>query len=142
MDWVETLKDVNYVAVLAAVAASFAVGMVWYSELAFGKTWMKLTGLKKKDVENKDKMMKGMMHTAISSLIKGAVLAALIMVVGIDGWAEGAVFGAVIGFGLVMTSAAMHDAFSHKPMLLTKINGLHDIVSFAAMAAVIAGIGA
>ena len=39
------MPKVNYVAILAAAAAAFVVGAVWYSPLLFGETWMTLRGM-------------------------------------------------------------------------------------------------
>jgi len=36
--------DINYVTVLVAAIAAFAVGGVWYSPILFQKPWMKLMG--------------------------------------------------------------------------------------------------
>ena len=141
MDWLEALGDINYVGVAVAVLSGFAVGATWYAESVFGKTWMKLVGLKKKDVENKEKMMKAMLHTGIGQIIKACVLASLMLVVGVDGWAEGALFGAVLALGFSVTSAAMHDSFAQKSIMLTRLNGAHDIVGVAVMGAIIGGFG-
>ena len=141
MDWIETLGDINYVGVLVAVLASFAIGATWYAEALFGKTWMKIEGLKKKDVENKEKMKKAMIHTTFAQIIKAIILACLIYVTAVDGWIEGLVFGAVVALGFSVGSLAMHNSYSQKPTMLTRIHGAHDIVSVAVMGAIIAGIG-
>ena len=142
MEWIDAFKDINYIGVVAAVLSTFAVGMTWYSEsVMFGKTWMKLEGLKKKDVENKDNMMRAMLHSTIASFFSAIVLAALMLATGTDGAVDGAVFGAIVGFGVAMSAMVTHDAFSLKPSKLTKINGMHDVVSFAVMGLLIGAIG-
>jgi hypothetical protein len=40
-------------ALILATVVSIGVGMLWYSELLFGKQWKKLVGLKKKDAQMK-----------------------------------------------------------------------------------------
>lgn len=45
------IVDINPLAVLAAVAATMAVGFVWYGSALFGKTWQKLVGLSDKDIK-------------------------------------------------------------------------------------------
>jgi hypothetical protein len=141
MDWLEALGDINYWAVLVAVASSFAVGMAWYSESVFGKTWMKLSGISKKDTEDKEGMMNAMGMSAVASFFSVSVVAALMLATGTDGWADGAIFGAVVGFGIAMGSMVVHNSFSKVPKMLTKINGIHDVVRFAIFGAIIGGFG-
>lgn len=42
--------SINWLAVVLATVAAMAIGSVWYGPL-FGQKWMKLVGLKKKDIE-------------------------------------------------------------------------------------------
>lgn len=142
MDWIEVVKDINYIGVLVAVVSTFGVGMFWYSESAFGKQWMKLSGLSKKDVEDKDSMKHAMLHSAIASFFSAVVLSSLMLATVTEGVVDGTIFGAVIGFGIAMSSLVTHDVFSRKPKMLTKINGLHDVVAFAVMGLIIGAFGA
>lgn len=66
---------VNYTAIVAAAVASFVVGWLWYGPL-FGKTWMKLTGMK--EMGNKDEMPKNMVVVFVGSLITAYVLSAFL----------------------------------------------------------------
>ena len=48
----------NWLAILAAAVLHVLVGMFWYSpQLGFGKQWMKLVRLTKKDVKEGQKHM-------------------------------------------------------------------------------------
>lgn len=42
--------SINWLAVVLATVAAMAIGYVWYGPL-FGKQWMKLVGMTKKDIE-------------------------------------------------------------------------------------------
>lgn len=141
MEWLETIKDINYLAVLFAVLSTFAVGMSWYSLKVFGKTWMKELGIKEKDMNNKEGVMKAMAYSTLGSILSAIVLAALMLATNTVGWVDGAIFGAVIGLGIAVASMLTHDAFSLKSFTLTKINGGHDVVSYAVMGAIIGGFG-
>jgi len=141
MEWGDTLGDINYIAVVLATISTFIVGSIWYSMGVFGKTWAKELGLTQKQLNDKDAAMRAMMHSAVASFITAVVLAALMYATGTDELAEGALFGAVVGFGIAMTSAVTHDVFSRVSATLTRIHGLHDIVKFAVMGAIIGGIG-
>ena len=39
------LNAINYLAVLTAAVACFVIGGLWYSNLMFGKAWMKESGM-------------------------------------------------------------------------------------------------
>ena len=141
MDWIEIFQEINYLAVLVAVASTFAVGMFWYSPGVFGRAWMKELGMKEKDMKNKEGMGRAMVHSGIASFFASSVVAALMFATVTDGAVDGAIFGAVIGFGIAMSSMVTHDVFSKVSDTLTRINGLHDIVKFAVIGAVIGGFG-
>ena len=141
MEWLDTLGNVNFWAVLGAVLSTFVVGSVWYAEAVFGKKWMKLAKLSKKEVENKEKVIRAMVHSTVTSIVSATVLVTLMAATGTEGAANGALFGAILGFGFGMASLAMHDAFERRDTMITHINGLHDIVSTSVMGAVIGGIG-
>ena len=141
MEWIEALKNINYIAVLVAVLSTFAVGMSWYSTSVFGKRWMKELGIKEEDMNNKDGMMKAMTMSTVGSVLTAIVLAALMLNTGTNGWLSGALFGAIVATGFAVASMLTHDAFSLKSLVLTQINGAHDIVSFAVMGAIIGGFG-
>lgn len=69
--------DINWWAILLAVAVNMAVGMAWYSKSFFGKEWMKLTGRKMEDM-GKDKngsANQSYMMTTVGALVQAYVLA-------------------------------------------------------------------
>ena len=68
--------SVNFVSILLAAIASMAIGFLWYSELLFGKTWMKLMGYTKKSLEEDQKKMGPMYGLSfVAALITAYVLA-------------------------------------------------------------------
>jgi hypothetical protein len=44
--------QINLWGVIAATAFGMVVGAIWYSELLFGKQWMRLAGKKADDLQN------------------------------------------------------------------------------------------
>ncbi len=139
MEWMEAFKDVNYWAVLVAVVSTFAVGMAWYSNGVFGKTWLKEIG--KKEADMKSGMGQAMMFSGVAMFFAATVMSALLIATGTIGAVDSAVFGAVVGFGVAMCSLISRDSFSRVSMKLTKINGLFDVVKFAVMGAILGGVG-
>lgn len=48
--------ETNWIAVFVAAASAMVIGFIWYGPL-FGKTWMKLVGLSKSDIDKDAKNM-------------------------------------------------------------------------------------
>ena len=46
--------NVNIISIIVATIVSMFIGMVWYGPL-FGKVWMKLVGMSKKEIEKAKK---------------------------------------------------------------------------------------
>ena len=63
--------DVNLLGVLVATAASMAVGMIWYNERVFGKSWIKMAKIDPK----KGSMAWSMGTVVVSSFVMAFVLA-------------------------------------------------------------------
>jgi len=71
------LYGINLLAVFLAALASMIIGAFWYSQMAFGKSWMKLSGFSEKDMKkSKQKgMAKSYFIAFVGSLLMAYVLA-------------------------------------------------------------------
>ncbi len=137
MDWGNTLSEVNYIAVVAGVVASFVIGYVWYEPRVFGEIWRKGVGLSKKDMDNKEGMGMIMGTTAIFSLVSTIFLAALLLGLGTDTAGEGALNGAVIGFTIVGLRLAVHNNFARRSLDHSLIGAGYDVLVLAVQGAII-----
>ena len=128
------MGEINYLAVLLAAVAFFAVGAIWYTVL-FGKAWQRALGLS-------DEQLKGGANIAL--IYCGAFLCELVVA-----WLLGHLFARIapnprgmmmisVGFGLgVMTPAiGINYLFQRKPLKLFLIDAGHFIVGGAAMGGV------
>ena len=70
---------INYTAVLAAGVVSMVIGYLWYGPL-FGKTWMKLSGMK--EMGKKDMMMQSYVITFVGALVTAYVLSVFLRLTG------------------------------------------------------------
>ena len=68
----------NFMAILVAALATLLVGMFWYSEMAFGKMWMRETGITKDDAK-KTNMMKIFGMTFVFSLLLAFMMQVLVI---------------------------------------------------------------
>ena len=126
---------VNYVAIIVAALANMIVGYLWYSQMLFGKAWMKMMG--KKDMGKKDSMPMMMAAGYISSVVMAYVLAIFIQLNGATTPLMGAMtaFWAWLGFVATVTLGSV--LWEGKSIQLWVLNAAHHLVGMAVMGAVL-----
>lgn len=135
-----SFTGINYIAVIIATIAGFAIGAVWYSVL-FQKQWMAATGMTDADMKARaasgSSLLPLLAGNAIGNLVMAIVLSALIHSL------SAASFGAALGvaflswLGFVITVMGVNNAFSGQKPALTVIDGGHWLVVLLAMGAII-----
>ena len=127
------MPQVNWLAVVAAAAASFIVGGIWYSGL-FGKAWQAAAGLSDEQAASGNK---GLIFGGafVLSLVEAAVFALFLGPKPALGLAVGAGFAA--GLCWVATSFGINDLFEQRPLQLTLINGGYHTLQFTVMGAIL-----
>lgn len=96
---------INWLALGVAAGASFLLGALWYSPLAFGKAWMEAVGLNDQQLKNPAGPMSA---SAVSCLLTALVIGTLLDAMAINTLAGGLGLGAILGVGLV-ASAMLSD---------------------------------
>jgi hypothetical protein len=129
-----SLAGVNWVAVLAGVVFSNALGFLWYGPL-FGKPWLASLGKKQEELRSSPTMY---VWTVVSSAITMVVLAACVAAFGSAGLLEGGVLGAILYIGLQGAATYIGSLFEGRSSTLWWINGLYNLVVFVVMGAVFA----
>jgi len=109
---------VNYIAVLVAAIASMGIGFAWFSKSLFGNLWMKIIGqdgLDKLAVEQMQKAVKPyFIVTFLATLITSAVLARIIVWLGLTSTGGGISTGFWIWLGFALPYAFTDAVFSGK----------------------------
>ncbi len=129
-------EHLNYLAVLAAGAANFLLGGLWYSPVLFAAPWMKAAGLnpKKMDMSGVGLMYAG---AVLTSLVVALSLAYLLKLTHAASAVDAlrVAWTCVIGFAI---ATALGDyQFLRRSMTLYAINmGLH-VVTFTASALIL-----
>ena len=125
---------IDWLAVVAATIASFAVGAVWYSPLLFVKAWQRETGVTADRARNSNvplTMACAFFLTFVMTLVFALFL----------GQNPGPEFGAAAGFaaGLfwVAASVGVNHLFEGRSLKLFLINGGYNVVMFTVMGAVL-----
>ncbi|MDP3734714.1 MAG: DUF1761 domain-containing protein, partial [Nanoarchaeota archaeon] len=133
--------SINYLAVLVAAIAQYALGALWYSVL-FGKQWMKLNGMEKMDPKKMEEMKKGVMWSyaggLVSSLVMAYVLAHFVDYTEAATAAAGAVAGFWIWLGFIATVTLGMVLWENKPFKLYLLNNAYNLLGLVIMGAILA----
>ena len=129
-------EQIQWLGVLVATAASFAIGAVWYSPLLFAGPWQRTLGLSDDDLRSG--------HVGRIFLV--ASVAMLVAAIGFSmllgeaaGWREGLHWGFVVGLLLVAPSLAVHNAFERRPFHFWAINAGYSAVTFIVYGLILGG---
>lgn len=122
----------NWWAILVATFTSFLLGGLWYGPL-FGKKWLR--ALNKSEYDLPPSAVPFVV-SIITSFITCVVLAWLISLLGISGWRNGALFGAVVGVAFIACSSVSDGAFCRWSWTLLSIQAVYRIL-YCVMAGVI-----
>ena len=136
----DVLGDLNWLAVVVAALAYFAIGALWYSPVLFGNIWMAAAGT----ATPEDGSGPGpvvyvvpLVGSALAALALGMIAQAS----GTDTVGEGIVLGLVAGVGFAVAIAAVTATFESskpKPMTWGTINAGYHLVGIIAASVIIA----
>ncbi|MEK6937090.1 MAG: DUF1761 domain-containing protein [Nanoarchaeota archaeon] len=131
--------DVNLLAVLVSAVVSMIVGMSWYSQTLFGKEWMKLMNISKKDIEKaKNKSMKKEITAAfVSNLVLAYVLSLFLKYTGASTASEGLIVGFLVWLGFQATLALGSVLWEGRPVKLYLINVAHYLVNLLVLSLIL-----
>ncbi len=122
---------INPLAVLAAAAATFAIGGLWYSVL-FAKPWQKATGL------SNDELRSGVVRVFVGSALLALVMAAsLAAFIGSGGAVFGLLAGLAAGITWVAAAFGINYLFERRSVRLWLINAGYNVVTFGVMGVIV-----
>jgi hypothetical protein len=134
------LSTANWLAILVAAIAYFALGSLWFSVL-FGKQWMALNGIPEPTPEKKEEMKKLMMPMMLKTLVMSLVLAFVIGLLGMSIGIHQCVPGIKLGLGLSAIGVIpliMADMYLMKPVKLWFIDAGYHVFGIVLMSIIIA----
>lgn len=127
---IEVFKQINWLSVLIATVAYFALGAIWYSFL-FQKKWIAYQGISMEDMSKPD-AKKGvgviMLASFFMMLITSIGLAILAEYMSLKGLQHGIHLGLVIGVCFAATSIAINMLYEKKPLGLFLINAGYQVL--------------
>ena len=124
------LADVNYLAVIAAIAVNMIVGAVWYSPLLFARPWMAANGFTEEQIKAQGSATRGYIVSVIASVVIAFAIALFAQAAGAGAAIDGLLLGLAAGVGFVATTSAANYIFESRPLKLYLINAGYPVVSF------------
>ncbi len=126
--------NVNWIAVIAAAVASFAVGSVWY--MALSRQWLAASGRTREDINARDMapFIIGFICQLVMAYFMALVTPALFGPVSV--W-SGLLAGAHMWLGFVITTMILNHRYQGRPWSLTAIDGGYLLLALLAQGIVI-----
>ena len=133
------LGSIRWFPVLAAAAAAFALGAVWYSPLLFGRAWLKAHAYT-------DERIAAMRATAprayavtfLCYVVVGAAMSVLLQRVGVVSGLTGIKLGALLGIGIAAPLGLTANLYSDSTLSAWGIDAGHQIALLTLMGAILA----
>lgn len=129
------MDQVNVWAILAATAAAFVIGGLWYSPVLFGKVWMRVNGFRDEDLA-KGGQAKIFGLAFVLTLVMAANLA-IFLADAKTNTAWGATAGFLAGFGWVAMGLAVIALFERRSWKYVLVNGGYMVVAFVVMGTIL-----
>jgi hypothetical protein len=127
---------INYLALLVATIIKLVLGMLWYSPLLFGRSWMNLTGCDPKDM--KSSMPAAMLVDFVASFLMSFVLLHAVHYAGAQSAAQGAAVGFFNWIGFVAAVTIGSVVYEKRPFKLFLLNNGFYLIALPIMGAVVA----
>jgi hypothetical protein len=119
-------SDINWLAVLVATLAFFALGAIWYSFL-FKNAWIKHTNVNMNDPNAKSGVAGIMVTSFILTFICCIGIAIFLGKAGSSSWMSGAKVGLVAGVCFCATAISNSYVYEKRSSALHFINGVYNI---------------
>jgi hypothetical protein len=136
----DPLSDLNWLAVLVAALAYFAIGAVWYAPSLFGKAWMAAGGMTPPEAGSRPSPAI-YVTPLVGSVLSAIALAMLAKATGTDTLQRGIVLGLVVAIGFAVSIifvTARFESQKPKPMLWGAITAGYHAVGILLAAIIVA----
>ncbi|MEM6301309.1 MAG: DUF1761 domain-containing protein [Pseudomonadota bacterium] len=137
------IESVNWLAVIAAGFAAFAIGGIWYSPLLLGKHWLVAANLRDEDLQASGQQ-KIFAISLLATLVMSSCLALLLnspLTDSLEGFytasQQGAFYGLLVGLGLLFFAFVVVGMFERRSWHYIAINGGYWIVAMTTMGGIL-----
>ena len=136
----DVLSDLNWLAVLVAALAYFAIGAVWYAPPLFGKAWSAAGGMEMPEPGARPSPAI-YLTPLVGSVLSAIALGMLAKATGTDTLQRGIVLGLVVAIGFAVAISfvtAQFESQKPKPMVWGAINAGYHVVGNIVAAIIVA----
>lgn len=126
--------DLNWLAILVAALAFFALGAVWYQPKVMGGRWMKAAGVDPAKASPNPWIFVG---TLVAYFLMALVLAMIAQGIGASSFGDGLALGLFTGVVFVAAQAWVNAAYEGRSMDLVLVNGGIGVIGHAVMAVIV-----
>jgi sterol desaturase/sphingolipid hydroxylase (fatty acid hydroxylase superfamily) len=134
------LSNANWLAIIVAAVAYFALGSLWFSVL-FGKQWMTLNNIPEPTPQMREQMKSMMLMMMVKTLAMAVILAFVIGILSVGLSIHRCVPGIKLGLALSAVGViplVMADMYLMKPLKLWFIDAGYHVVGITLMSIIIA----
>jgi len=129
-----SFADINWLSVIVAALAAFAIGGLWYSPVLFGDIWAKELKL------SSEELKKANMPLIFGTTFVLNIIAAMVLDIFIGQQStllSGLMYGLIVAVAWVSTSLGINYLFSRKSLKLFFIDAGYFLVFFPIMGAIL-----
>lgn len=124
---------INPITIIIAGLIHFAIGMIWYSPMFFGKMWLELSGVKEM------KLGLGVLLLGIiGSLVTAFVLGCVVAFSGAQTPLDGVIIGTLMEIGFIATLLLGDMLFEKRPFKLFVLRNAYNLVALGVTGSIIA----
>jgi hypothetical protein len=132
---INAIQHLNYLSVLLASVAYFALGALWYSKILFASQWMEMT---KVDSNDRSGMARAMITGFLYTLLIVFVTGVMIHLSRCHQFIDCIQVGILLGVGYSVGILGMTYGYGKKPLMLLAIDAGYHIVGITLATAILA----
>ena len=133
----EMFSHINWLHVLVAAVAYWALGAVWYSPAMFAKKWQGYVGMDMTSPDAKKGMGQAMIISFILMLVCSIGIGLIAERMDLHGAVSGLKWGLLLGLCFSATAVHISYLYEKRPLGLHLINGLYNVVGCVVAAVII-----
>ena|SRR5690242_8983646 len=121
------LSHLNWLAIIVAGIAYFALGAIWYSVI-FKNAWIKSSGVNPNDPNMKKGVAQIMLASLVLMIVASFGVAIFQSLIYVGSWMTGAKVGLVAGVCFSATAICISYLYEKRPLMLHFINAAYNVV--------------
>jgi hypothetical protein len=127
--------EVKLIPVVIASFVPMIIGSLWFSQLLFGKLWLRLIGKKMEDIQGSPM---DFVYAFVASLVTAFFLSVFVhSIYGDPDLLEGVLIGLIVGICFRGMSTLVYSVFEGPPYGVWALNIIYDTLALAIMGAIV-----